>query len=52
MLCIETLYARPLKRQEKVLSWLAAPLTACIAGTARPDPLALPKYAQHKNRNN
>lgn len=41
-----------LQGKEKVISWLAAPLIACIAGTARPDPLALPNYAQHKNRNN
>ena len=48
MLCIETLRVR-LQGKEKVISWLAAQLTACIPGTARPDPLALPRYAQHKN---
>jgi len=41
-----------LQSKEKVISWLAARLTFCIAGTALPDPLALPSYAQHKNRNN
>lgn len=31
-----------LQGKEKVILWLAAPLTVCIAGTTRPDPLALP----------